>query len=154
MQTLLEKTRKMNQLLRIAATEVDFQASARVLRDSLECNVYILDKLGHILGYSLVDDFDCEVMKNQVLKQSEFPDSYAERLYMYKDTAANVQHDTDKCVFGEEYECPYKGKCTTIVPVIAAGTGSGPLCWRGRPGRWTLPILYLPNMQPLWLPWK
>ena len=59
MQTLLEKTRKMNQLLRIAATEVDFQASARVLRDSLECNVYILDKLGHILGYSLVDDFDC-----------------------------------------------------------------------------------------------
>jgi len=127
MQTLLEKTRKMNQLLRIAATEVDFQASARVLRDSLECNVYILDKLGHILGYSLVDDFDCEVMKKQGLKQSEFPDSYAERLYMYKDTAANVQHDTDKCVFGEEYECPYKGKCTTIVPVIAGGDRLGTL---------------------------
>ena len=51
MQTLLEKTRKMNQLLRIAATEVDFQASARVLRDSLDCNVYILDKLGYVLGF-------------------------------------------------------------------------------------------------------
>ena len=34
MQTLLEKTRKMNQLLMIGAAEVDFHASARVLRDS------------------------------------------------------------------------------------------------------------------------
>ena len=91
MQTLLEKTRKMNQLLRIGAAEVDFHASARVLRDSLECNVYILDKLGRILGYSLLDDFDCQVMKAEVLNQSEFPVSYTERLYMHRDTA-NIQN--------------------------------------------------------------
>ncbi len=104
MQTLLEKTRKMNQLLRTAATEVDFQASARVVRDSLECNVYILDKLGYILGYSLVDDFDCHVIK-EVLAGKEFPPSYNERLYMYRDTAANLQHEIGRCAFRNEHEC-------------------------------------------------
>jgi transcriptional pleiotropic repressor len=127
MQTLLEKTRKMNQLLRIGAAEVDFHASARVLRDSLECNVYILDKLGRILGYSLLDDFDCQVMKAEVLNQSEFPVSYTERLYMHRDTAANIQNDTDKCVFLEEHDCPYKGKITTIVPVVGGGDRLGTL---------------------------
>jgi transcriptional pleiotropic repressor len=127
MQILLEKTRKMNQLLRIAATEVDFQASARVLRDSLECNVYILDKLGHILGYSLVDDFDCQVMRDEVLKQSEVPVSYTERLYVYRDTAPNIHNETDKCVFFDEHDCPYKGKFTTIVPVVGGGDRLGTL---------------------------
>ncbi len=127
MQVLLEKTRKMNQLLRIAATEVDFQASARVLRDSLDCNVYILDKLGSILGYSLVDDFDCDVMKEKVLTHSEFPGTYAERLYMHRDTAANIQHNNGECVFVEGQDCPYKGKVITIVPVIGGGDRLGTL---------------------------
>lgn len=135
MQTLLEKTRKMNQLLRIAATEVDFQASARVLRDSLDCNVYILDKLGCILGYSLVDDFECLVMKTKVLKQSEFPGPYAERLYMYRDTAANVQHDNGKCVFVDDQDCPYKDKVTTIVPVVGGGDRLGTLVLGRTAGR-------------------
>ncbi len=126
MQTLLEKTRKMNQLLRTAATEVDFQASARVVRDSLECNVYILDKLGYILGYSLVDDFDCHVIK-EVLAGKEFPPSYNERLYMYRDTAANLQHEIGRCVFRNEHECPYAGKVTTILPVVCGGDRLGTL---------------------------
>lgn len=127
MQTLLDKTRKMNQLLRIAATEVDFQASARVLRDSLDCNVYILDKLGYVLGFSLLDDFDCEVMQSEVLRQSEFPAPYIERLYMYRDTAANLQHEKGKCVFKEAHDCPYKNKVTTIVPVVGGGDRLGTL---------------------------
>jgi transcriptional pleiotropic repressor len=127
MQTLLEKTRKMNQLLRIAATEVDFQASARVVRDSLECNVYILDKFGYVLGYSLVDDFDCQVMKNEVLSESEFPGSYNERLYMYRDTAPNLQPEKGKCVFKEGHPCPYKDKVTTVVPVVGGGDRLGTL---------------------------
>ena len=116
MQTLLEKTRKMNQLLRIAATEVDFQASARVVRDSLECNVYILDKFGYVLGYSLVDDFDCQVMKNEVLSESEFPASYNERLYMYRDTAPNLQPEKGKCVFKEGQMCIRDRIYTHVLP--------------------------------------
>lgn len=127
METLLEKTRKMNQLLRIAATEVDFYASARVFRDSLECNVYILDKLGRILGYSLLDDFACQVLTEEVLGRKEFPVAYIERLYMYRDTAANIQNETDQCVFIQGRACPYKGKFTTIVPVIGGGDRLGTL---------------------------
>ncbi len=126
MQTLLEKTRKMNQLLRTAATEVDFQASARVVRDSLECNVYILDKLGHILGYSLVDNFECDICK-EILANKQFPPSYNERLYMYHDTAANLHHENGKCVFNNEHECSYPDKSTTILPVVCAGDRLGTL---------------------------
>ncbi len=127
MQTLLEKTRKMNQLLRIAATEVDFQASARVLRDSLGSNVYILDKHGYVLGYSLLEDFDCQVMKRQVLTQREFPNAYTEKLHMHRDTVANLQHNDGKCVFVDDEDCIYKSKSTTIVPVIGAGDRLGSL---------------------------
>lgn len=127
MQTLLDKTRRMNQLLSKAASEVDFYASAAVIRDSLDCNVYILDKLGQVLGYSLMDDFDCKVMKEEVLKGKEFPASYNERLYMHKETAANMKQELGVCVFKEGVQCPYNEKITTIVPVIGGGERLGTL---------------------------
>lgn len=127
MQSLLEKTRKMNQLLSQAASEVDFNASAKVLRDSLDCNVYILDKLGKILGYSLSDNFDCKVMKESVLKQDEFPTSYLERLLIYRETQANMRQQDQTCVFKTGEPCPYKDKVTTIVPITGGGDRLGSL---------------------------
>ena len=127
MQTLLEKTRHMNQLLSRAAGDADFQASARVLRDSLDCNVYLLDKLGHVLGYSLLDEFDCKVMKEEVLSSSEFPGSYMERLLVHKETAANLHQEQGMCVFKDGVPCSYQNKITTIVPVMGGGERLGTL---------------------------
>ncbi len=126
MQTLLDKTRKMSQLLSRAASEVDFAASARVIRDSIECNTYILDKMGRVLGYALMDDFDCTVMKNEVLSQNEFPPSYNERLYMCRESTANLRH-AGVCVFKEGTPCIYQEKLTTILPVLGGGDRLGTL---------------------------
>lgn len=127
MQELLEKTRRMNRLLSRAVSEIDFKASAMVLRDTLECNVYILDKLGRILGYSLLDDFDCKVMKEEVLQEKEFPASYNERLYMYRETSANLKQNSGMCVFKDGRLCPYHSKLTTIVPIRGGGERLGTL---------------------------
>jgi len=127
MQELLEKTRRMNQLLSRAVSEIDFKASAMVLRDTLGCNVYILDKLGRILGHSLLDDFDCKVMKEEVLQEKEFPASYNERLYMYRETSANLKQNGGMCVFKDGKPCPYHSKLTTIVPIKGGGERLGTL---------------------------
>ncbi|MEX0974456.1 MAG: GTP-sensing pleiotropic transcriptional regulator CodY [Bacillota bacterium] len=126
MQTLLDKTRRMNQLLSRAATEVDFQASARVIRDSIECNAYVLDKMGRVLGYALMDDFDCKVMKDEVLARSEFPSSYNERLFIYRETAANLKQ-AGVCVFKDGQPCIYQDKLTTILPIMGGGERLGTL---------------------------
>lgn len=127
MQTLLDKTRHMNQLLSRAATQVDFHASARVIRDTIECNVYVLDKMGQVLGYAILDDFECKVMTEEVLKQKEFPASYNERLFIYRETAANLKHAAGACVFKEGQPCVYKEKLTTVLPVQGGGERLGTL---------------------------
>lgn len=127
MQTLLEKTRKMNQLLSRTASEIDFMGSAAVIRDAIGCNAYILDKLGRVLGYSLMDDFDCKVMKEEVLSQREFPPSYNERLYIYRETASNLRSERGVCVFKDGVPCIYEEKVTTVLPVIGGGERLGTL---------------------------
>lgn len=127
MQTLLDKTRRMNQLLSRAATEVDFHGSARVIRDSIDCNVYVLDKMGRVLGFALTDDFDCKVMKEEVLRAEEFPSSYNERLFMYRETAVNLRNDPGVCVFKDGVPCVQTDKITTILPVLGGGERLGTL---------------------------
>ncbi|MGI6662951.1 MAG: GTP-sensing pleiotropic transcriptional regulator CodY [Bacillota bacterium] len=127
MQTLLDKTRRMNQLLREAASEVDFHGSAKVIRDVVECNVYVLDKFGKVLGYALMDDFDCKVMKEDVLESEGFPPSYNERLFMYREPAVNIKNDEGVCVFKDGTSCEYPRKITTILPVMGGGERLGTL---------------------------
>ncbi len=81
MQTLLEKTRRMNQRLSMAASEVDFDSSAKVIRDSARLQRLCLDKMGRILGYALQDDFECVSYAKDILSKNEFPASYNERLF-------------------------------------------------------------------------
>lgn len=127
MQTLLAKTRRMNQLLSRAATQADFHATARVMRDSIDCNVYVLDRMGRVLGYAILDDFDCTVMKEEVLTQNEFPASYNERLFLYRETTANLRQAAGVCVFKEGRPCVYKEKVTTVLPVMGGGERLGTL---------------------------
>jgi transcriptional pleiotropic repressor len=137
MQMLLDKTRRMNQLLSRAASDVDFHGSARVIRDTLDCNAYILDTSGRVLGYALMDDFDCKVMKEDVLKQNEFPPTYNDRLFIQRETVANV-HTAGVCVFKEGIPCVYKEKLSTSSRWLAEAKGLARWCLQGRGGRSTM----------------
>jgi len=127
MQILLEKTKKMNELLRNAAAEVDFQAIAGVVGDSLQCNICILDKDGHIMGYYLSPSFSCPVLENEVLSNNKLPSSYNDALLAYVDTSPNIVRKETKCAFREDLDCAYSDMAITIVPVVAGGERLGTL---------------------------
>ncbi len=128
MRDLLEKTRSINKLLQKAAGHpVDFQEMADVLNYNIKANTYIIGRRGKILGYSFVDNFACQTMKDLVETSDRFPESYNESLLRVTETRANFQQKGNHCVFNESEECTFTDKVMTIVPVVGGGERLGTL---------------------------
>ncbi len=122
MSNLLEKSRKINRLLqRTGGKPVDFSDMARVLKEAIKCNVYVASQKGKILGYSMLDDFECSIMEEEVIKEGYFPKDYNKGLMKISETKANIKQKKGKCVFKNDEDCLYSNKLTTIVPVIGGG---------------------------------
>lgn len=115
--TLLEKTRMLNRIIQKSATEqVIFTDICDILKDLLNCNVYIVSRKGKILGYSLISNFECEVLKEKVLAENKFPEYYNNSLLEILETRSNLKAD-GACVFDKETKCTHENKYTTIVPI-------------------------------------
>jgi transcriptional pleiotropic repressor len=128
MESLLTKTRKINKLLqRSAGRPVDFKEMAKVLSDLINCNVYIASRRGKVLGHALLDEFECLVMKGEVLKSEAFPSEYNDKLLKIDETSPNIHQEGHTCVFKKGEDCVYDGKVTTIVPIIGGGERLGTL---------------------------
>lgn len=118
MKTLLEKTRMLNRIIQKSATEqVVFTDICNILSDVLNCNVYIVSRKGKILGYSLISNFECEILAKKVLSENKFPEYYNNELLQISETKSNLKA-SGKCVFDEEINCLHENKFTTIVPII------------------------------------
>ena len=126
MATLLEKTRKINRLLQ-KSEKVDYPEISRILSEVLESNVYIANRNGTILGYSLLDGFECEIMMERVLQGGAFPERYVEWLMRITETSPNHILKNHMCAFSDDTECLFAGKFTTIVPVHGSGERTGTL---------------------------
>lgn len=125
---LLEKTRRINKILqKTAGQRVDFFEVAEVLKNVIYANVYIANSEGHILGYALVDEFECEIMVSQVLKNGLFPERYNEFLLRDDDSRVNLPQKTNDCVFVSSESCLFTNKITTVVPIIGGGKRLGTL---------------------------
>ncbi len=128
MPSLLEKSRKINRLLqRTGGKPVDFSDMAKVLGEAINCNVYISGKTGKIYGYNLQDDFECDIMEEEVIEVGYFPEEYNKGLKSVQETRANIKQKNGKCVFSDEEDCLFTNKLTTIVPVIGGGDRLGTL---------------------------
>jgi len=128
MENLLERTRQINSILqKSAGHHVDFGEIAEVLRNVINANVYIADGNGCIMGYSLVKQFECEIMVNEVLKDNCFPVEYNESLMKINETRVNLIQKSNLCVFMENAECLFTNKLTTIVPILGGGRRLGTL---------------------------
>ncbi|MFO7908103.1 MAG: hypothetical protein R6U98_36010, partial [Pirellulaceae bacterium] len=68
---------------------------------AVSCNVYVTSKKGKILGYSLLDDFECDIMEENVIEQGEFPEDYNKGLLRIRETKSNIEQKDGKCVFAE-----------------------------------------------------
>jgi len=125
---LLEKTRRINKILqKTAGQHVDFKEVAHVLKSVINANTYIADREGEILGYSLVDEFECELMLEEVLKQGHFPEDYNEFLMKNEDPRVNLRQKSNDCVFYESKSCLFTNKITTVIPIIGGGRRLGTL---------------------------
>ena len=58
---LLEKTRKISRLLE-KVEKIAYSDLSKTLSDVMRANVYLVNRDGKILGYSIVDEFECELM--------------------------------------------------------------------------------------------
>jgi transcriptional pleiotropic repressor len=126
--SLLKRSRKINRLLQqTGGRPVDFSEMAVVLKNAISCNVYISSQKGKILGYSLLDDFECDIMQEAVIDDGFFPGDYNEGLMRTRNTKENIEQDKGDCVFEDEENCLYENKLTTIVPVLGGGDRLGTL---------------------------
>lgn len=118
MSTLLDKTRLLNKILQKSATEpVVFTDICKTLGDVMGCNVYIVSRKGKVLGYSLIDSFECQIVIDKVVVDQKFPEDYNNKLLKITETRSNLKSDGN-CVFGPESECLHLDKITTIVPIV------------------------------------
>ncbi|MGM0472207.1 MAG: GTP-sensing pleiotropic transcriptional regulator CodY [Bacillota bacterium] len=126
--SLLEKTRKINKLLQKSAVHsVDFTEMAEVLSTSIKANVYIVNKEGKILGYELINEFECDSMINEVISQGYFPEDYNQWVLGINETYANFEQRDGDCVFAEDRKCMFKHKMSTIIPINGGGERLGTL---------------------------
>jgi transcriptional pleiotropic repressor len=124
---LLEKTRTINKILqKTAGQHVDFQEVAKVLKSVINANIYIAGRQGKILGYSIVEEFECELMLNQVIAQGYFPEDYNESLLKVDESRINLKQKSNQCVFLDN-DCLFTNKITTIIPIVGGGKRLGTL---------------------------
>ena len=123
---LLDKTRQINRLLQ-KSEKVEFNAIARLLRDIIIANVYIVGCRGGVKGYSLQDEFECDIMRERVLNKMRFPTKYMHFVMGATNTIANISHANHDCTFIEGTRCYFGDKRTTIVPIYGNGERIGTL---------------------------
>lgn len=126
MSSLLERTRKINKLLQ-KSEKVQYEEISSVLSNVMSANIYILNKEGSILGFALLDNFECDLMRDNVLNQGYFPEWYVEWLLKITETSPNLTLDKGMCAFSEGTSCMFNDKFTTIVPIHGGGERIGTL---------------------------
>jgi len=129
MSTLLEQTRKINELLQQNNTfntdsDLPYGEMADVLGDILNSNTYIISADGSVLGFTEILDVNNERVKNMFL-QKQFPTSYANMVDQLKSTEANITIESDMTAFPVELREKYPNGLTTVVPIFGAGERLG-----------------------------
>ncbi|NPV71228.1 MAG: GTP-sensing pleiotropic transcriptional regulator CodY [Firmicutes bacterium] len=128
MQSLLQKTRSILHLFQQrSGGSGDFGDVAGLLRESLSCNVLILNRKGELLGVAPACDSGCEIMKTDILGAGRVPFDYNDRLLLMEETVNNLPQDSARCVFCRDKACDSADRMTTVVPVTGDGERLGTL---------------------------
>jgi len=124
--SLLERTRKINKLLQ-KSEKVAYNEISTLLSTVIGANTYIVSKDGRVFGYALLDNFECELMRDKVLLQGSFPERYVEWLLRINETSPNLCLEGGMCTFSDGTQCLFNDKFTSIVPIHGVGERIGTL---------------------------
>ncbi|NLV89695.1 MAG: GTP-sensing pleiotropic transcriptional regulator CodY [Tissierellia bacterium] len=127
METLLQKTRRLNKTLQSYGSEpVSFAELSKILSRILSANVYIANTNGKVLGYELLEGFECDIIQSEIVKEKRFPKKYNDELLKYSETHENLKEITE-CVFDQVSQCDYTDKVSTVIPINSGGRRLGTL---------------------------
>lgn len=125
---LLEKTRLINSILQKSSGRyIDFYEISQVLTEVIQSHVYIVDLEGNILGYKLVDEFECDVLIESVVSKGKFPERYNKFLLKSDELRYNLKQKKPVCAFVDDLECKFPEKYVTVIPIIGGGRRMGTL---------------------------
>ncbi|MCI2253122.1 GTP-sensing pleiotropic transcriptional regulator CodY [Domibacillus sp. PGB-M46] len=124
---LLEKTRKINQMLQNAAGKtVNFKEMAESLSEVIEANIFVVSRRGKLLGFGVNQQIENERMK-QMLVERQFPEQYTKSLFNVTETSSNLDVNSEYTAFPVENKELFQNGLTTIVPIVGAGERLGTL---------------------------
>jgi transcriptional pleiotropic repressor len=122
MNTLLEKTRRINRLLqKSAGSAVNFNEMAHVLAELLNADVFVASRKGKILGAAIQSGANEEHLHGATLA-----DEFNLRLMKLDETTFNAPEGQLVVLQGDK-EYAYSAKLLTIVPVNGGGERLGTL---------------------------
>ncbi len=125
-QSLLEKTRKINKMLQKSGN-VEFYSIAELLRDVIGANIFIVSTDGSLKGYSLNDQYSCDIVKDMVIAEQKFPEDYVDMLLSIRETKSNIRHADPCCSINPAAECKFADNFTSIIPIYGNGARLGTL---------------------------
>lgn len=120
---LLEKARHLNRFLQSSA-RVKFRDIAKALKELTGANVYIVLPKGDVAGYSVLPEFDFDVMYEQVQTGGKLSSTYSEYLKGVMKTEADIC-EGDPCPFIEDIRIGTGEKRVTVVPINGNGERIG-----------------------------
>lgn len=125
---ILKKMRKINEILHWPSTQnIRFSELCEVLSDILNANVYLLGYRGKLLGFGLKEDYKCDIMLQEILKDKRFPSDINQDLLHIDETEIINSDRVMGCVFDENIECPYIERYTVVIPINGGGERLGTL---------------------------
>ncbi|MGV3489426.1 MAG: GTP-sensing pleiotropic transcriptional regulator CodY [Tuberibacillus sp.] len=123
---LLEKTRKINNMLQKTSTPVNFNEMAETLRDVIGSNIFVLSRRGKLLGMALNLEIENARMK-EMFEKRQFPEEYTESLFSITETSSNLDINSPYTAFPVENKELFTSGLTTIVPIVGGGERLGTL---------------------------
>lgn len=129
MTSLLEKTRRVNELLQQKNTfdmksDLPYDKMAMTLGDILDANTYFISSEGTLLGFNEKHDVNNDRVKNMFVEK-QFPKAYTDMVDHLGKTEANIAIDSDMTAFPVERREQYPHGLTTVVPIFGAGERLG-----------------------------
>ena len=129
MERLLDKTRRINELLQQKNTfrvhaDLPYNQMAQSLGSILDSNTYIISSDGTLLGFTEQHDFNNDRVKN-MLVEKQFPDNYTDMVDRLMQTESNIPISSDMTAFPIESRELYPNGLRTVVPIFGAGERLG-----------------------------
>lgn len=123
---LLQKTRRINNMLQAVYGPVNFKEMAEALSEVIEANVFVVSRKGKLLGFSIYYEIENERMTNY-LQEKQFPAEYTQGILKLQETSANLDINSPYTAFPVEMKNIFGQALTTVVPILGGGDRLGTL---------------------------